>query len=363
MHAFLKSANPNLTFSKEKQKDSSKKQVTKKESIIPWVEKYRPKTVDDVAHQDEVVSVLKKSLQGADLPNLLFYGPPGTGKTSTILALARELFGDMYKSRILELNASDERGIQVVRQKIKNFSQLTACGVRPDGSPCPPYKIVILDEADSMTSSAQAALRRTMEKQTKTTRFCLICNYVSRIIEPLTSRCSKFRFKPLPKEVLLERLRLICSAENVNCEDDVLGFLMDACEGDMRRAVNLLQSVSMLKMGEALVSSDVAEVANVIPKAWIDCILQACASSSYEKLQAVVEDFVLEGFAASQLFSQIHDVIVRSDEYTDHQKSVICEKLAICDHRLLDGADEYLQIMDLCNVIMVQLCKADDVVE
>ncbi|XP_064455549.1 replication factor C subunit 4-like [Ornithodoros turicata] len=359
MHAFLKSANPNLTFPKEKQKDSTKKQTAKKESIIPWVEKYRPKTVDDVAHQDEVVSVLKKSLQGADLPNLLFYGPPGTGKTSTILALARELFGDMYKSRILELNASDERGIQVVREKIKNFSQLTASGIRPDGTPCPPYKIVILDEADSMTSSAQAALRRTMEKQTKTTRFCLICNYVSRIIEPLTSRCSKFRFKPLPKEVLLKRLRSICEAESVDCEDDVLGFLMDACEGDMRRAVNLLQSVSTLKMGEPVTSNDVSEVANVIPKSWVDRVLQVCSSSSYEKLQAVIEDFVLEGFAASQLFNQMHDIIVMSEDYTDKQKSVICEKLAVCDHRLLDGADEFLQIMDLCNTIMVQLCKAD----
>lgn len=359
MHAFLKSANPNLTLPKERTKDTTKKQSAKKEAVTPWVEKYRPKTVDDVAHQDEVVSVLKKSLQGADLPNLLFYGPPGTGKTSTILALARELFGDMYKSRILELNASDERGIQVVREKIKSFSQLTASGTRPDGTPCPPYKIVILDEADSMTSSAQAALRRTMEKQTRTTRFCLICNYVSRIIEPLTSRCSKFRFKPLPKDVLLGRLRLICKTEKVNCDDDVLGFLMDACEGDMRRAVTLLQSVSMLKVGEPVTSADVSEVANIVPKSWVDRVLEVCTSNSYEKLQSAVEDLVLEGFAASQLFNQMHDIIVTSDAYSDKQKSVICEKLAVCEHRLLDGADEYLQIMDLCNTIMVQVCKAD----
>ncbi|XP_075535806.1 replication factor C subunit 4 isoform X2 [Dermacentor variabilis] len=328
MHAFLKTANPNLILPKEKTKEP--KSAPKKPVHIPWVEKYRPKTVDDVAHQDEVVSVLKKSLQGADLPNLLFYGPPGTGKTSTILALARELFGDMYKSRILELNASDERGIQVVREKIKTFSQLTASATAPDGKPCPPFKIIILDEADSMTASAQAALRRTMEKETKTTRFCLICNYISRIIDPLTSRCSKFRFKPLPKEVLIERLRSICTAEGVQCDDQVLDFLMDACEGDMRRAITLFQSVSRLKCDEPVTSHDVAEVAGGL---------------------------VLEGFAASQLFSQLHDAIVLNNKYNDKQKSAMAEKLAICDHRLLEGADEYLQIMDLCVTIMNQICS------
>lgn len=357
MHAFLKSANPNLALpSKDKPKDVKQKKP-KREVHVPWVEKYRPKTVDDVAHQEEVVSVLKKSLLGADLPNLLFYGPPGTGKTSTILALSRELFGDMYKSRILELNASDERGIQVVREKIKNFSQLTANATRPDGRPCPPFKIVILDEADSMTPSAQAALRRTMEKQTKTTRFCLICNYISRIIEPLCSRCSKFRFKPLPMDILLDRLQKICTAENVQCDDEVLKFLMEACEGDMRRAITLLQSVSRLKLGEPVLSEDVAEVACLVPKSWVDRILQSCASNSYEKLDQTVQDLVLEGYPASELFNQLHDVLITSPDYDDKQKSAIMEKLAICDHRLLEGADEYLQMMDLCVTIMNQVCN------
>ncbi|KAK6167100.1 hypothetical protein SNE40_021204 [Patella caerulea] len=156
MQAFLKGGSSGLQKTKDKPTASSSKDTTEKRKHIPWVEKYRPRCVEDVAFQDEVVLVLKKSLSGSDLPNLLFYGPPGTGKTSTILAAARELYGpELFRSRILELNASDERGIDVVRTKVKNFSQLTAVGSRSDGKRCPPFKIVILDEADSMTGAAQ----------------------------------------------------------------------------------------------------------------------------------------------------------------------------------------------------------------
>ena len=143
--------------------------------VLPWVEKYRPKNVDDVAHQDEVVSTLKGSIKAGNLPHLLMYGPPGTGKTSTVLAMARELYGpELYKKRILELNASDERGINVVRTKVKTFAQQAIGQQRAPGFPCPPFKLIILDEADSMTRDAQTALRRTMEAHSTVTRFCLI---------------------------------------------------------------------------------------------------------------------------------------------------------------------------------------------
>ena len=169
--------------------------------VVPWVEKYRPETVDEVSHQAEVTRALSSAIESGNIPHLMFYGPPGTGKTSTILALAKELFGhEFFRQRVTELNASDERGIAVVREKIKKFAQ-RKIAKHPDGrTNVPPIQICILDEADSMTSDAQAALRRIIEQYSATTRFCIICNYVSKIIDPLASRCVKFRFSPIAKD-------------------------------------------------------------------------------------------------------------------------------------------------------------------
>lgn len=220
----------------------------------------------------------------------MFYGPPGTGKTSTILAAARELFGpELFRLRVLELNASDERGIQVVREKVKNFAQLTVSGSRSDGKPCPPFKIVILDEADSMTSAAQAALRRTMEKESKTTRFCLICNYVSRIIEPLTSRCSKFRFKPLSDKIQQQRLLDIADKEHVKISNEGIAYLVTVSEGDLRKAITFLQSATRLTGGMEVTEKVITDIAGVIPDETIDGIFAACQSGSFDKLEIVVK--------------------------------------------------------------------------
>eukprot|EP00794_Sanderia_malayensis_P011058 gene11058-12225_t len=318
----------------------------------------RPKSVEDVAYQDEVVSVLQKTIKGDDFPNFLFYGPPGTGKTSTILAVAKQLYGpELYRTRVLELNASDERGIQVVREKVKTFSMQAVSATRPDGTSCPPFKIVILDEADSMTSAAQASLRRTMEKQSKTTRFCLICNYVSRIIEPLTSRCSKFRFKPLAVDIIKERLMDICQKEQVEISQEALDNLINLSEGDMRKAITFLQSASRLKADTEITADDIMEIAGAVPASIIDSLLKACSCLSYEKLDKTVRKIIAAGYSASQLFNQLHDRIVCMDDINDNQKSVIFEKLAVCDKCLCDGADEYLQVMALTTVIMDQLCN------
>lgn len=361
MHAFLKGVPKPVQATKDVVGESSgisKDKPTKKKRPQPWVEKYRPKCVDDVAYQDEVVAVLKKSVIGLDLPNLLFYGPPGTGKTSTILAVGKELFGDMYRDRILELNASDERGINVIRDKVKTFAQLTASGTRPDGKPCPPFKIIILDEADSMTGAAQAALRRTMEKESKTTRFCLICNYISRIIEPITSRCAKFRFKPLSNDILEERLNLICKMEAVQFNPDAIRAILDTSDGDLRKAITTLQSASRLRVDDCICREDIIEIAGVIDDEVMLQLIATCQSGSHEKLDRAVKDLVADGHSAGQIILQLHDLVVTSDDLNDKQKSFICERIAIVDKRLMDGANEYLQIMDLCTFMMQQICHA-----
>lgn len=328
-------------------------------SSVPWIEKYRPRTVDDVSYQDEITAILKKVINNTsgEFPNFLFYGPPGTGKTSTILAAARELFGpELMKNRVLELNSSDERGINVIREKVKTFSQFTAAGQRSDGKPCPPFKIVILDEADSMTNSAQAALRRTMEKECKTTRFCIICNYVSRIIEPITSRCSKFRFKPLSKEILFNRLDYISSQEKVDFDKDALYSLVSSSEGDLRKAITYMQCAAKLKPDQCIKSSDVLEIAGILKEEVIEKILDTCSTGSFEKVEQCVQDIIYEGYSCIQVVSQLHDHLIERGDIIDAKKAIIFDKIAEVDNNLLEGSDEYLQLLDILTLIMKQ-CK------
>ncbi|KAG7207799.1 hypothetical protein KM043_009406 [Ampulex compressa] len=347
MQAFLKTGK--LGPGDTKKPSTSRAKEERSGSTQPWVEKYRPRTVEDVVEQAEVVEVLRQCLSGGDFPNLLFYGPPGTGKTSTILAAARQLFGSIYRERILELNASDERGIQVVRDKIKSFAQLTAGGTRNDGKSCPPFKIIILDEADSMTNAAQSALRRTMEKESRSTRFCLICNYVSRIIEPLTSRCTKFRFKPLGQEKIISRLEHICKEEDLKADKSVLVKIVEASGGDLRRAITCLQSVTRLKgKGAEITIDDVVEIIGIVPDKWLEQLVDVCKTKDYSKAESFVDEFMLEAYAASQVIEQLSERIIYSNELSDKQKALIADKLGECNYRLLEGGSEYIQLINLC---------------
>ncbi len=277
---------------------------------------------------------------------MLFYGPPGTGKTSTILALAKELYGpEMFKSRVLELNASDERGISIVREKVKDFARMQLSNPPPhykDKYPCPPYKIIILDEADSMTQDAQSALRRTMETYSKITRFCLICNYVTRIIDPLASRCSKFRFKMLDQGNAKKRLEEIAANENVRLENGAVDTLIRCSEGDLRKAITFLQSASRLvgavklpvsklnghskkkrlddeedgdpmdvdgTEGPVVTVRSIEEIAGVIPASVVGNLIQAmqprARGAVYEAVAKAVTDMVADGWSATQVVTQV----------------------------------------------------------
>ncbi|EEP78282.1 activator 1 40 kDa subunit [Uncinocarpus reesii 1704] len=203
---------------------------------LPWVEKYRPVFLDDVVGNTETIERLKIIARDGNMPHVIISGMPGIGKTTSILCLARQMLGDAYKEAVLELNASDERGIDVVRNRIKGFAQKKV--TLPPGK----HKLVILDEADSMTSGAQQALRRTMEIYSTTTRFAFACNQSNKIIEPLQSRCAILRYSRLTDTQIVERLDQICKAEDVKHSDDGIAALVFSAEGDMRQAINNLQS-------------------------------------------------------------------------------------------------------------------------
>ncbi|KAI9221877.1 P-loop containing nucleoside triphosphate hydrolase protein [Blastocladiella britannica] len=322
-------------------------------TLQPWVEKYRPNSIDDISSQGQVVNVLRRAIETQNLPHLLFYGPPGTGKTSTILALSKELFGpELYRTRVLELNASDERGISVVRDKIKNFAR-TVVSRAPENStfPVPPYKIIILDEADSMTPDAQAALRRVIENHSSVTRFCLICNYVTRIIEPLASRCAKFRFVSLEAQEIKNRLRFICDKENVKIDDTAIEAMMQVSEGDMRKAVMFLQSASRLAGEHApITAAMVRDLAGVVPPETVTGLVSlwhAQPPAPYEQVVRAIQDVVADGWAATQVVSQLYSALLDDERLSSIQKAKLAVVFGRVDHCLSGGADEALQLMDL----------------
>ena len=212
-------------------------------NTLPWIEKYRPSTLDDILYHDQIRASLKTFIEKKCLPHLLFYGPPGTGKTSTIMACAKELYGNYISTMMLELNASDDRGIEVVRTKIKEF--VTAQSVLCSDEKKNIFKMVILDETDAMTSDAQAILRKVVEQYTLTTRFCLICNYIQNIDPALQSRCTRFRFAPLDKPNMIKKIKQVASLENLNINNTGINTLIKRSSGDVRKILNILQSTSM----------------------------------------------------------------------------------------------------------------------
>ncbi|KAI4840357.1 replication factor C subunit 2 [Plasmodium brasilianum] len=320
---------------------------------LPWVEKYRPKKLDDIVHQTNAISMLKEVVRTKNMPHLIFHGPPGTGKTSAINALAHELFGkDNISERVLELNASDDRGINVVREKIKAYTRISISKNKINNETnetLPTWKLVVLDEADMMTEDAQSALRRIIEIYSNVTRFILICNYIHKISDPIYSRCSCYRFQGIPVNIKKEKLLYICKSENINITDDALNKIIETTQGDLRRAVSVLQLCSCINPQITLDS--VLDVSGLPTDDIILKIIDACKVKDLKILEKTVQDVIEDGYDVAYIFKAFNNYFVMNTDYNDTIKYQILLELSRHDYRLHSGATKYIQLMSFASSV------------
>ena len=299
-----------------------------------WVEKYRPKKVAQITDQIEVVERLKGYIKSHNLPNILFAGPPGTGKTTSAIALAKEIFEDNWKANFLELNASDERGINVVRGNIKSFARTQA--LNSD------FKIIFLDEADALTKDAQNAMRRTMERYTGTCRFILSCNYSSKIIAPIQSRCALFRFRPIAENAMIERIKFITESEEMSITENGIGAIVYVSEGDLRMAINLLQSASV--MGKTIDEKLIFKIAAKVRPEYIRKILEVALSGDFMKARTELRKIMISnGMTGEDVVSQFHREVFNLN-IPEESKIILVDKIGEYDFRLTEGSNDLIQI-------------------
>ena len=299
-----------------------------------WVEKYRPKKVAQITDQIEVVERLKGYIKSHNLPNILFAGPPGTGKTTSAIALAKEIFEDNWKANFLELNASDERGINVVRGNIKSFARTQA--LNSD------FKIIFLDEADALTKDAQNAMRRTMERYTGTCRFILSCNYSSKIIAPIQSRCALFRFRPIAENAMIERIKFITESEEMSITENGIGAIVYVSEGDLRMAINLLQSASV--MGKTVDEKLIFKIAAKVRPEYIRKILEVALSGDFMKARTELRKIMISnGMTGEDVVSQFHREVFNLN-IPEESKIILVDKIGEYDFRLTEGSNDLIQI-------------------
>jgi len=300
-----------------------------------WVEKYRPKKLSDVIGQKSIVERLSAYVRTRSMPHMLFAGPAGSGKTTCAIALARELYGDQWRDNLIELNASDERGIDIVRGKIKDFARSASLG-RAD------FKIIFLDEADSLTSDAQAALRRTMERNTQTCRFILSCNYSSKIIEPIQSRCAVFRFRPLGESDVKSFLKRIAHGEHVDITDDGTLAICGLAGGDLRKAANILQVAASL--GKRVDQDSVFESTENIRPSEIQELLSTALSGNFTAARSRLDELIARhGLSGEDIVAGIHRAVFELG-ISEDAKIRLIDRVGEAEFRMVSGASERIQL-------------------
>ncbi|KAH9423743.1 replication factor C subunit RfC3 [Dermatophagoides pteronyssinus] len=318
---------------------------------IHWVEKYRPKTLDDLVSHKDIVTTIEKFINEDRMPHLLLYGPPGTGKTSTILACARKLYKERdYPSMVLELNASDDRGIGIVRGPIQTFASTRLMFNQKA------FKLIILDEADAMTQDAQNALRRLIEKYTSNVRFCFICNYLNKIIPAIQSRCTKFRFAPLGSEQIKHRLDYIVEQETINITDDGKNALIELSGGDMRRVLNVLQSTSTAF--SIVDEENVYKCCGIPTKPEIKSILQWITEDKFSEIYMKILNLQSEnGYSLIDIVRGLHEQVLKI-EFPDEIKLDLMDKMADIEVNLCAGGG--IEKVQLASLIAAFQCVRDD---
>jgi replication factor C small subunit len=299
-----------------------------------WVEKYRPKTIDEIVGQEKITARLSTYVEARNLPNMLFSGAPGVGKTTAALALAQELFGEDWEANFLELNASDERGIDVVRGKIKDFARTKA--LRGD------FKIIFLDEADALTKDAQNAMRRSMERYSSVCRFILSCNYSSKIIEPIQSRCALFRFRPLKEDAIKKRIQYIAGKEGISITGDALLNLLSSAEGDLRRAINMLQSSAAIK--KKIDSETLSSATSVVMPGQVQRLIELALKGEFIESRTLLRELTMSyGVSGEDLIAQIHRQVFRL-QLSDEAKIKLADIIGEYEFRLVEGSNETIQL-------------------